>query len=95
MVLTLARQAGDLGMTVLARKQIPWTEGDYRPQLRELRALDPEVLYFAGNQPVDVKVARQVVEILPPVHRLGRRPCMTARLRSRQTSGSGPLAWIG
>ncbi len=34
MVLTLARQAGDLGMTVLARKQIPWTEGDYRPQLR-------------------------------------------------------------
>ncbi len=70
-VLTLARQAGELGMTVLARKQIPWTEGDYRPQLRELRALDPEALYFAGNQPVGVKVARQVAEILPSVHRLG------------------------
>jgi branched-chain amino acid transport system substrate-binding protein len=70
-VLTLARQAGDLGMTVLARKQIPWTEGDYRSQLRELRALDPEALYFAGNQPVGVKVARQVAEVLPSVHRLG------------------------
>jgi ABC-type branched-subunit amino acid transport system substrate-binding protein len=70
-VLTLARQAGDLGMTVLARKQIPWTEGDYRPQLRELRALDPEALYFAGNQPVGVKVARQVAEVLPSIHRLG------------------------
>ena len=70
-VLTLARQAGDLGMTVLARRQIPWTKGDYRPGLRELRALAPEALYFAGNQPVGVKVARQVAEVLPSVHRLG------------------------
>ncbi|HEY7142102.1 MAG TPA: branched-chain amino acid ABC transporter substrate-binding protein [Methylomirabilota bacterium] len=67
---TFARQADDLGITVLARKQIPWTEGDYRPRLRELKALNPQALYFAGNQPVGVKVARQVAEILPSVHRL-------------------------
>ncbi len=69
-VLTFARQAGALGLRVLARKQIPWTEGDYRPALRELRALNPDALYFAGGYAVGVKVARQVGEILPSVHRL-------------------------
>jgi branched-chain amino acid transport system substrate-binding protein len=68
---TLARHAGELGMTVLARTQITWSAGDYRPQLRELRSLGPDALYFAGNQTVGVKVARQVAEILPSVHRLG------------------------
>ncbi len=70
-LLTFAREAGALGMTVLARRQIPWTEGDYRPVLRELRALNPEALYFAGSQRVGVKLARQVAEVLPSVHRLG------------------------
>ena len=70
MALTFARRAGALGMTVLARRQIPWTEGDYRPVLRELQALDPQALYFAGEQPVGLKLARQVGDILPSVHRL-------------------------
>jgi branched-chain amino acid transport system substrate-binding protein len=69
--LVFARQAAELGMTVLARTQIYWTAGDYRAQLRELRALSPEALYFAGNYLVGVKVARQVAEVLPYVHRLG------------------------
>ncbi len=67
---TFARQAGALGMTVLARKHIPWTEGDYRRALREVQALDPDAVYFAGGQPVGVKLARQAAGILPSVHRL-------------------------
>ncbi len=70
MALTFARQAGVLGMTVLARKQITWTAADYRPELREVRALQPDALYFAGGYPVGLKIARQVAEILPSVHRL-------------------------
>jgi branched-chain amino acid transport system substrate-binding protein len=69
-VLGFARRAGELGMAVLGRKQVRWTEGDYRRELREVQALHPEAVFFAGGQPVGVKLARQAAGILPSVHRL-------------------------
>lgn len=71
LVSTFARRADQLGMTVVARRQIHWARGDYRPQLREVRELHPEALYFAGGYAVGVKLARQIAEVLPSVHRLG------------------------
>lgn len=70
LILTFARQARALGMTVLAQSRITGASGDYRAELRELRALDPEALYFGGGQQVGLKLARQVAEVLPSVHRL-------------------------
>ena len=70
-VSTFAHQADRLGMTVVARRQVHWTHGDYRPHLREVRELHPEAVYFAGGYAVGLKLARQIAEVLPSVHRLG------------------------
>jgi branched-chain amino acid transport system substrate-binding protein len=71
MVVTFARQAQALGMTLLAQQPLRWTSPDHSRELRAARALDPDAVYFAGGYLVGLRVAKQVADILPTVHRLG------------------------
>jgi branched-chain amino acid transport system substrate-binding protein len=71
LVEVFARRAEALGMRVLVRRQIRWTDLDYRPELRQLTALRPDALYVGARVGVGVKLARQIPEILPSVHLLG------------------------
>jgi branched-chain amino acid transport system substrate-binding protein len=91
MMLAFARRAHALDMTILARKKVPWTDGDYRRQLHEASALNPEGLYFSGSYLVGVKLARQVAEVLPWVHHLA-----TENLNDRAfplQAGPGAEGW--
>lgn len=88
MALAFARGAEALGMTVLAQMQVHWTEGDYRPQLHEASALNPDGLYFSGGYLVGVKIARNAADVLPWVNRLGTES-LNDRAFAIQARGTG------
>jgi branched-chain amino acid transport system substrate-binding protein len=71
MAAAFSRRSSALGMTVLAGKPVAWAESDYRPQLHEASALNPEGLYFSGSYLVGVRLAQQIAEIMPWIHRMG------------------------
>jgi branched-chain amino acid transport system substrate-binding protein len=84
-------RAGALGITVLARRLLAWTQHDYRPDLRELAALNPDALYVAVRYGVGVKLARQVPEILASARILGTEQLYNAALpiQARHTGAEG------
>jgi branched-chain amino acid transport system substrate-binding protein len=71
MIAMIARRARELGMTVLGRRRLSWRIGDHRSELRELKALEPQAVYYAGGYQVGLQAAQQVAEVLPRVERLG------------------------
>ena len=67
---TFVRRAAQLGITVLARRLLNWTQQDYREDLQEVAALKPDALYVGVRFAVGVKLARQIPGVLPDVHLL-------------------------
>jgi branched-chain amino acid transport system substrate-binding protein len=88
MVAGMTRRARELGMTVLGRKRLSWRIGDHRRELRELQALEPEALYYAGGYQVGLRVAQQVAEVLPRVRRLGAESLFNAAFPGQAGQGA-------
>jgi branched-chain amino acid transport system substrate-binding protein len=88
---TFERRATALGITVLARRLISWTQPDYRAELRELAALKPDALYVAVRFGVGAKLARQIPDVLPSVHLMGTEQLYNAALpiQARATGAEG------
>ena len=84
-------RASALGITVLRRRLLSWTQQDYRPELRELAALQPDALYIAVRYGVGVKLARQIPDILASAHLLGTDQLYNAALpiQARATGAEG------
>jgi branched-chain amino acid transport system substrate-binding protein len=84
-------RAAALGIAVVTRRLLAWTQHDYRPELRELAALNPDALYVAVRYGVGVKLARQIPEIMASVHILGTEQLYNAALpiQARPTGAEG------
>ena len=92
MAAAFSRRAQALGMTVLPGKPVPWAESDYRPQLHEASAMNPDGLYFSGSYLVGVRLARQIAEIMPWIHRMGTEN-LSDRAFPRQ-AGAASEQWL-
>lgn len=64
-------RAKQLGMKILGRDQLNPKEPDYKTSLTKIKGLNPDGIYYGGVQQAAVKLARQLQEIMPKVHKLG------------------------
>jgi branched-chain amino acid transport system substrate-binding protein len=87
-----ARQAAALGMTVVVRRQIRWTQLDDRAELQELAAVRPDAVYVGARIGVGVKLARQIPGILSSVHLLGTESLYNGAFPG-QARGTGAEGW--
>jgi branched-chain amino acid transport system substrate-binding protein len=65
------RRAKELGMQVLGRDRLDPKEADYKTILTKIKGLNPDAIYYGGVQQAAVKLARQLHEVMPKVHKLG------------------------
>jgi branched-chain amino acid transport system substrate-binding protein len=68
---SFTRRAKELGMTILGRDQLNPKEADYKTILTKIKGMNPDGIYYGGVQQAAVKLARQLHEVMPKVHRLG------------------------
>lgn len=59
------KQAAIKGMKVLGRDQLNPKEADYTTVLTKIKGLNPESLYYGGDEQAGVKLAKQAYEIIP------------------------------
>ncbi len=64
-------RAKQLGVKILGRDQLNPKEPDYKTSLTKIKGLNPDGIYYGGVQQAAVKLARQLQEIMPKVHKLG------------------------
>jgi branched-chain amino acid transport system substrate-binding protein len=65
------QRAKQAGIKVLGRDQLNPKEADYKTILTKIKGLNPDAIYYGGVQQAAVKLARQLHEIMPKVHKLG------------------------
>jgi branched-chain amino acid transport system substrate-binding protein len=65
------QRAKQLGMKLLGRDQLNPKEADYKTILTKIKGQNPDAVYYGGVQQAAVKLARQLHEIMPKVHKLG------------------------
>jgi branched-chain amino acid transport system substrate-binding protein len=65
------KKAEELGIKVLGRDRLDPKEADYKTILTKIKGLNPDAIYYGGVQQAAVKLARQLHEIMPKVHKLG------------------------
>ena len=65
------RRAKELKIEVLGRDRLDPKEADYKTILTKIKGLNPDAIYYGGVQQAAVKLARQLHEVLPKVHKLG------------------------
>ena len=65
------RRAKELKMEVLGRDRLDPKEADYKTILTKIKGLNPDAIYYGGVQQAAVKLARQLHEVMPKVHKLG------------------------
>lgn len=68
---SFSRRAKELGMTVLGRDRLDPKEADYKTILTKIKGMNPDGIYYGGVQQAAVKLARQLHEVMPKVHKLG------------------------
>lgn len=68
---TFQAQAEKIGIKVLGRDRLDPKEADYKTILTKIKGLNPDAIYYGGVQQAAVKLARQLHEIMPKVHKLG------------------------
>jgi branched-chain amino acid transport system substrate-binding protein len=56
---------------VLPRDRLDPKEADYKTILTKIKGMNPDAIYYGGVQQAAVKLARQLHEIMPKVHKLG------------------------
>jgi branched-chain amino acid transport system substrate-binding protein len=65
------KRAEAIGIKVLGRDRLDPKEADYKTILTKIKGLNPDAVYYGGVQQAAVKLARQLHEIMPKVHKLG------------------------
>lgn len=65
------RRAAQLGIAILGRRLVNWVGQDYREELRDVARLQPDTLYLGVRAAAGVKLARQILQVLPSVRVLG------------------------
>jgi branched-chain amino acid transport system substrate-binding protein len=65
------RRAKELKIEVLGRDRLDPKEADYKTILTKIKGLNPDAIYYGGVQQAAVKLARQLQEVLPKIHKLG------------------------
>jgi branched-chain amino acid transport system substrate-binding protein len=68
---TFTKKAEEIGIKVLGRDRLDPKEADYKTILTKIKGLNPDAIYYGGVQQAAVKLARQLHEIMPKVHKLG------------------------
>jgi branched-chain amino acid transport system substrate-binding protein len=68
---TFTKKAEELGIKVLGRDRLDPKEADYKTILTKIKGMNPDAIYYGGVQQAAVKLARQLHEIMPKVHKLG------------------------
>jgi branched-chain amino acid transport system substrate-binding protein len=68
---TFSERAEKAGMKILGRDRLDPKEADYKTILTKIKGLNPDAIYYGGVQQAAVKLARQLHEIMPKVHKLG------------------------
>jgi len=67
---SFSRRAKELGMTVLGRDRLDPKEADYKTILTKIKGMNPDAIYYGGVVQAGVKLARQLTEVMPKVHKL-------------------------
>ena len=83
------RRAKELKIEVLGRDRLDPKEADYKTILTKIKGLNPDAIYYGGVQQAAVKLARQLQEVMPKVHKLGLRRHLRPRLPRAVEQGSG------
>ena len=65
------RRAKELKIEVLGRDRLDPKEADYKTVLTKIKGLNPDAIYYGGVQQAAVKLARQLQEVMPKIHKLG------------------------
>ena len=65
------RRAKELKIEVLGRDRLDPKEADYKTILTKIKGLNPDAIYYGGVQQAAVKLARQLQEVMPKIHKLG------------------------
>jgi branched-chain amino acid transport system substrate-binding protein len=68
---SFSRRAKELGVQILGRDQLNPKEADYKTILTKIKGMNPDAVYYGGVQQAAVKLARQMYEVMPKVHKLG------------------------
>jgi branched-chain amino acid transport system substrate-binding protein len=68
---SFSKRAKELGVQILGRDQLNPKEADYKTILTKIKGLNPDAVYYGGVQQAAVKLARQMYEVMPKVHKLG------------------------
>ena len=74
------RRAKELKIEVLGRDRLDPKEADYKTILTKIKGLNPDAIYYGGVQQAAVKLARQLQEVMPKIHKLGLRRHLRPRL---------------
>jgi branched-chain amino acid transport system substrate-binding protein len=67
---SFSKRAQELGIKVLGRDRLDPKEADYKTILTKIKGLNPDAVYYGGVMQAGVKLARQMLEVLPKVHKL-------------------------
>jgi branched-chain amino acid transport system substrate-binding protein len=65
------RRAKELKIEIVGRDRLDPKEADYKTILTKIKGLNPDGLYYGGVQQAAVKLARQLQEVMPKIHKLG------------------------
>src|SRR5215510_1417026 len=65
------KRAGELGVKILGRDRLDPKEADYKTILTKIKGMNPDAIYYGGVMQAAVKLARQLQEVMPKVHKLG------------------------
>jgi branched-chain amino acid transport system substrate-binding protein len=65
------KRAKELKIEVLGRDRLDPKEADYKTILTKIKGMNPDAIYYGGVQQAAVKLARQLHEVMPKVHKLG------------------------
>src|SRR5262245_49654740 len=68
---SFSKRAQELGIKLLGRDRLDPKEADYKTILTKIKGMNPDAIYYGGVQQAAVKLARQLLEVMPKVHRLG------------------------
>jgi branched-chain amino acid transport system substrate-binding protein len=62
---TFEKRAKEKGITVLGRDQLNPKEADYTTILTKIKGLNPDALYYGGDEQAGVKLAKQGYDVIP------------------------------
>jgi branched-chain amino acid transport system substrate-binding protein len=68
---TFSGRAKELGIQILGRDRLDPKEADYKTILTKIKGMNPDAVYYGGVQQAAVKLARQLHEVMPKIHKLG------------------------